>query len=150
MDARGLPDAELADAYRALAERLRHDVARYVALQARWLGPDAPVDALRAALREDLLATRRGPDGVATIAQVAGPLVHALRGGDGRVPDLGSDPVIGVFLAAIARIVAFAERLGDGTLPDADLAVARDAALDAASAARAATARLKELAEAHG
>lgn len=46
------------------AARARHDLGKYVAFQARWLGPDASADALRDALREDLLRTRKGPTGV--------------------------------------------------------------------------------------
>ncbi len=50
------------------AARARHDLGKYVAFQARWLEPGATAEALRDALREDLLRTRKGPDGVVDAA----------------------------------------------------------------------------------
>ena len=52
------------------ASRARHDLGKYVCFQVRWLPEDAGDDALRGALKDDLLRTRRGPDGVATAAEV--------------------------------------------------------------------------------
>lgn len=63
------------------AARARHDLGKYVAFQARWLEPDAPAESLREALREDLLRTRKGPDGVVDAQtlwrDLRGPLVPA-------------------------------------------------------------------------
>ncbi len=50
------------------ASRARHDLGKYISFQARWMEPGAPVDTLREALRDDLLRTRKGPDGVFTAA----------------------------------------------------------------------------------
>jgi len=48
---------------RAAADRVRHDLGKYVHLEARWLDHEAPVEELREALAHDLLRTRRGPQG---------------------------------------------------------------------------------------
>jgi len=42
---------------------VRHDLGKYVHLEARWLGEDATAVDYRDALRTDLLRTRRGPQG---------------------------------------------------------------------------------------
>lgn len=52
------------------ASRARHDLGKYVCFQVRWLPEDADDDALRGALRDDLLRTRRGPQGEEGAAQV--------------------------------------------------------------------------------
>ncbi len=43
--------------------RIKHDLGKYIAFQIRWLPPDASFEERVAALRADLLETRRGPDG---------------------------------------------------------------------------------------
>lgn len=48
---------------REAAERVRHDLGKYVHLEARWLDEDATTEELREALINDLRRTRRGPDG---------------------------------------------------------------------------------------
>lgn len=48
---------------REAALRVRHDLGKYVHLEARWLGEDATDGEYRDALRTDLLRTRRGPAG---------------------------------------------------------------------------------------
>lgn len=48
---------------REAAERVRHDLGKYVHLEARWLGEDANEGELREALASDLLRTRRDPSG---------------------------------------------------------------------------------------
>jgi hypothetical protein len=71
------------------AARARHDLGKYVAFQARWLEPDAPVEALREALREDLLRTRKGPDAVVDAAALWRELrVPLLAAGVERVDGL--------------------------------------------------------------
>ncbi len=61
------------------AAKAKHDLGKYIAFQARWIEPGAPVHDLREALRDDLVRTRRGPDGVvgaaALWAGLRGPLV---------------------------------------------------------------------------
>lgn len=48
---------------REAAHKVRHDLGKYVHLEARWLGEDSTDQEYRDALRTDLLRTRRGPDG---------------------------------------------------------------------------------------
>ena len=48
---------------REAADRVRHDLGKYVHLEARWLGEDSTESEYREALRTDLLRTRRGPNG---------------------------------------------------------------------------------------
>ncbi len=55
---------------RDAAERVRHDLGKYVVFEVAWLPPDAPAAALRDALRADLLSTRRGPAGVSSAPEV--------------------------------------------------------------------------------
>lgn len=69
---------------RDAAERVRHDVGKYVVFEVAWLPPDAGPAALRDALRSDLLATRRGPDG----ATGAVALWRALRPGLPDAPEV--------------------------------------------------------------
>ena len=57
------PTASPSEALLVLA-RLRHDLAKYIYFSSRWLGPDAGTDERLCSLREDLLETRRGPEGV--------------------------------------------------------------------------------------
>ena len=71
------------------AARARHDLGKYISFQARWVEPGAPVEALRDALREDLLRTRKGPDGVVTAAALWRELREPLQGLEiGRVDAL--------------------------------------------------------------
>lgn len=48
---------------REAADRVRHDLGKYVHLEARWLGEDANEVELREALLNDLTRTRRDPSG---------------------------------------------------------------------------------------
>lgn len=48
---------------REAAQQVRHDLGKYVHLEARWLGEDASAADFREALRVDLLRTRRSPSG---------------------------------------------------------------------------------------
>ena len=50
--------------YADASERVRHDLGKYVSFATRFLAEDAGVEALREALRDDLVHTRRSPDGV--------------------------------------------------------------------------------------
>jgi len=42
---------------------MKHDLAKYLTLNQRWLATNPTVSELRLALRDDLLETRRGPNG---------------------------------------------------------------------------------------
>lgn len=46
-----------------LAQRLKHDLGKYIRFRTGWVGPDASVDERRAALVADVHETRKGPDG---------------------------------------------------------------------------------------
>lgn len=76
--------------------RLKHDLGKYVSLQARWLGDGAPVAERRKALEADLLSTRRGPDGSQAATSVWLEFRPGLVGladlGGGARADLSDDP----------------------------------------------------------
>lgn len=101
------------------AARARHDLGKYIAFQARWLEPDAPADALREALREDLLRTRKGPDGVVDAATLWQSL---------RAPLVGAGiDRIDALMATIATRAATLDALDGPTLVDT-AALAREVA----------------------
>ncbi|MDP2311461.1 MAG: hypothetical protein Q8P41_01035 [Pseudomonadota bacterium] len=113
------------------AARARHDLGKYIAFQARWVEPGAPVEALRDALREDLLRTRRGPDGVVDAAT----LWRGLR-----------EPLLSLGIAGIdARMETLAARAAAlDTLDEATLLDTARLAREVADELRAAHARAKE------
>ena len=104
------------------ASRARHDLGKYISFAARWVEPSADIEALRSALEEDLLHTRKGPSGVVGAvelwAELRGPLVgvsdevdrlmaEIVRG----APQLGALDRAGLeALAGVARQVADALR----------------------------------------
>ena len=63
---------------RALVARVRHDLGKYVTLEAAWVPDDAAPEVLAASLRQDLLATRRGPAGTSSAVEVWAELRAAL------------------------------------------------------------------------
>ncbi|MBM4392246.1 MAG: hypothetical protein FJ090_14090 [Deltaproteobacteria bacterium] len=80
---------------REAAERVRHDLGKYVHLEARWLDEDATTAELREALVNDLRRTRRGPDGeidCCTLWERLRPAVAVL--------DLGAIDAVAVALQA--------------------------------------------------
>ena len=95
----------LAPAVVEMLRRLKHDLGKYVAMQQRWLGPDPSPAALREALANDLLRTRRGPDGEVDAAQVWQGFRSALTGetplDDGSHLDLRGDPMFQAIDAAM-------------------------------------------------
>lgn len=140
-----VPDA-LRDRLPELTARLKHDLGRYVALQCRWLDDHADADALRAALIDDLTATRRGPDGTQTAVQVWAPFAAALTGGApllGVSVDLAHDPDVRRLMAAMARIGDLLPALSDAT-DVGTLEGGREAALAVADACRALHIRARE------
>ncbi len=101
------------DAGRAVVDhvgRIKHDLGKYVALQARWLGEEATLDQRRAAVRQDLLTTRRGPggtrDAVSLWGQLRGPLVGEEPLDGGAVVDLSDDPGVRAVDASMTQIEA--------------------------------------------
>ena len=82
----------------ALADRLadvRHDLGKYIRFETRFVEDGADVDALRAALRADLLATRRRGDQLEAASSVWARL---------RPGELDGDPDVGVIDAAMAAL----------------------------------------------
>lgn len=65
-----------------VVEDLRHDLGKYIGFEASFLPPEPSPEALREALRADLLATRRGPRGVESAADIWTRLRPPLLMGD--------------------------------------------------------------------
>jgi hypothetical protein len=63
-----------------LAQRLRHDLGRYIQFHRRWLSPDASATERWAAIDDDLSRTHRGPEGTLSAAQVWEPFRQILTG----------------------------------------------------------------------
>lgn len=116
--------------------RMKHDLGKYVALRQRWLGPDAPLEERLAALVDDLLATRRGPDGTLDALSVWGEFHPGLYGQapleEGCVVDLSSDPDVRAIDGAMAELAralpALREGVADEGLVDRACAAAREVA----------------------
>lgn len=117
--------------------RVRHDLGKYVAMQVRGLGdPAAASDAaLRQALTDDLLGTRRGPAGVSDACAIWAELRPELvgeRAVDGGAVDLRGDADFDALdgaMRAIGEVIA-AMRAGEP---------ARDQLVGGAVAAKAAS-----------
>lgn len=77
---------------------LRHDLGKYITFEVRFLGADPETEALRAALRADVLQTHKRGDEHATAWQVWARMRPALLEGD---PDVAR---IEESLAALARV----------------------------------------------
>lgn len=111
------------------ARRLRHDLGKYVCFDARWLPDEPSDDALRAALENDLLRTRRGPAGALTAAQVWAEQ----RDGVCDAPGFAElDAAMGRLTTAAAGLAA-----ADTTTLRATAALARDVAEQIRSLTRA-------------
>ena len=101
-----LPSAERRAAH-ALLARLKHDLGKYVAFQQRWLGEDPDPAELLEALRADLLATRRGPEGETSAVEVwraARPVLLGERAVDGVTVDLRLDEDVAALSEAVAEL----------------------------------------------
>ena len=107
------------------AERARHDLGKYVALQTRWVGVEGDVEELRAALIVDLRRTRSGPGAITGVAGVWAGLRGALAAEERLVAEV----------AEVDRIVA---ELALRDLEALDEAGVRETAKLALSCARAA------------
>lgn len=84
---------------REVADRLRHDLGKAIVLSRRWLADGASEAELQAALRDDVLRTRRGPDGVMSAFEV-----WAARRGEVVVvfPEHGAVRVIDAAMEALS------------------------------------------------
>ena len=124
-----------------LADRVRHDLGKYVTFSSRFLADDAPLAERRAALRDDLLRTRRGPAGEATAAEVwAG-----LRGELGEAPPALRETIARID-AAVAALDADAREVD--TLDATGLAALADRARALATLTRTLANEARALAEA--
>lgn len=83
------------EAVLALCERVKHDLGRYIALQQRWLGEDATEAEREAAVRADLLETRRSEQRTSSASEVWAGLRPQLFGEEavlaGLCVDLSGD-----------------------------------------------------------
>ncbi len=80
-----------------VVEDLRHDLGKYIGFEASFLPPEPSPEALREALRADLLATRRGPRGVESAADIWNRL---------RPPLLAEDPDVAAIERAMEALAA--------------------------------------------
>lgn len=88
------------------ADRVRHDLGKYVAFSLRFL-PEAPSDAeLREALRDDLCRTRRDASGARDVGEVWADVRRSLPTED---PSFSAH--VAALDAAVAGLVATAARL---------------------------------------
>lgn len=133
----GVSEPHAAD-LRASAEQIAdlvHDLGKYVHLSARMLGPEAGLEERWAALREDLLETRRGPKGVQSAAAVYAQRRAAL------LPSLDAHPAVRALDAHMAVIAAESDALR--ALPGPDGAARADRLTAAARGAQAASRALQ-------
>lgn len=123
-----------AEALAALADQvgdLRHDLGKYIGFETRFLGPDAETEALRVALRADLLATRRRGQRVESAVELWARL---------RPAELDGDPDVAVIDQAMVGLAAVSLE-GDRGALDRAAALARQVSeatrrLDARTKAR--------------
>ena len=90
--------------------RARHDLGKYVCLEARFVGPEGSAEELRAALLADLRRTNRGPSGDEDVATVWARVRVPCEPVDGAVAELARlrnirTPVLDAVLA-MARLRA--------------------------------------------
>jgi len=141
--------ANQVDAVEALLGRLKHDLGKYVSLQARWLAPDATVAERREALATDVLQTRRGPDGTTTAHQVWAPFRAVLFGEEDLVPgvpiDLSADPDVARIAQAMTALQPTVVALRSGELSDAAVEPALGHCHDVAAACRDLVRRVRAL-----
>ncbi|MFK7928075.1 MAG: hypothetical protein AB8H79_07785 [Myxococcota bacterium] len=118
-------DADELDAAAALAGRLKHDLGKYVAFGARWLDDAATAEQRKSALRDDLLQTRRGPDGTHDALAVWAPYRDALCDELG----LAEEPLVQTLVHAMQSLASVIDDLRRDALPadrvDPSLALAR-------------------------
>ncbi len=131
-----------AGALQAAAEQIAdlvHDLGKYVHLSARMLAPDAALDERWAALREDLLETRRGPAGAEPAAVVYAARRAALPA------ELDAHPAVRALAEHMAVITAESDALRAAPGPEAGAQADRltAAARGAQSACRALQAALR-------
>ena len=145
---RGMSQPSPNPALQDLLARLKHDLGKYVALQQRWLPATATLDERRAALRADLLETRRGPNGTQDAASVWRGFRPQLFGEaalpDGCRVDGSADPDLVALDEAMKRIdVLIAELSQDAPIGAEHMQDGFDAANAVAQACQRLTKRAR-------
>jgi len=135
-----LQQPEVVQGLATLAERLKHDLGKYVGLQARWLPPDAGLQERREALVQDVLQTRRGPEGNVGAREVWSPfeavlLGHSALPGGGLV-DLAGDPDVVTLRTRMDTLSALRDEAAVHRLEAEGVASAMAACADVATACR--------------
>ena len=133
---------------RALADRLRHDLSRYLAFQSRCVESQADPGLLRDVLADDLLRTRRGPDGTLDAAQIWAPLRDSLAHLEAQGGVAGAERAIADLRACMSQVEDLVTKLRAETLSDQDLPEAHACVIRASDAAQAASRALRDLPEA--
>ncbi|MBX2803062.1 MAG: hypothetical protein KTR31_35600 [Myxococcales bacterium] len=145
-DVSDLPSEALHALGRHLA-RLRHDLGKYVSLQVRWIGADPEPADLREAVSQDLLATRRGPQGVTDAATLWAELRGPLTGGqplvDGVWVDLSTSREVQAIDHAMVTIARVVGALREGVAQDVDVRAAAEGAVVVSGACRDLATRIR-------
>ncbi len=127
--------------------RLKHDLGKYVSLQARWLADDATGEERRKALEADLLSTRRGPDGSQEATSVWAEFRPGLIGeadlGGGARADLSDDPELRALDLNMAIVAEIADALRAKTADDEAVARGSEAARNVAETCRSLARRVR-------
>lgn len=130
--------------------RVRHDLGKYIAFQARWLPAGAGIEELRAALEADLARTRSAAGAVESAPRIWDRLRPALVAGalleDGSRIDLSGDADLAEVDAGMAIVRATLPELATATAPA--LEETRAAALRVAEALQRLHARVRAAARA--
>lgn len=133
----------------AFLGRLKHDLGKYVSLQMRWLRTEASPKERQQALKADLLATRRGPQGTQDAVSVYGEFRPTLMGeeplGPGVVMDLSANPMVISLEAAMAEIADITELLANNVAGEDDIDRGAKAALTVSERCRDLYRRIREL-----
>jgi len=125
-----------------LLNGLKHDLGKYVAFQIRWLDAESPREQRLEALRSDLLATQRGPEGTRDANTIwrgfRAVLVGELPTVAGERLDCFGKPWFLELDGAMKRVEKWIQRLESGTLRDDEVDQAIRDAMAASEACRSA------------
>lgn len=142
-----LPPRSLAAAAE-LTARLKHDLGKYVSFGARWLPPDADLEARTQALGDDLLRTRRGPQGEQDAIEVWTPYLAQLIG---EALDLADDADVVRIIAGMNRLEPLVAQLRAGqSIPEAEVDAGLATCREVSNACRELHRRAQEASRNHG
>jgi hypothetical protein len=117
--------AEELAALDAFLGRMKHDLGKYVSLQMRWLAEEASLEDRERALKADLLATRRGPQGTQDALSVYREFRPVLMGDEplsaGIVMNLSAHPMVVSLDAAMEEVARIAHVLTDSAVGEDDI-----------------------------